>query len=143
MDGLLEDIYEIILTAEGLGELEVIKKVTFGDGALPFVFFNKIPGLEGRKNAKGYELKDCFYTYEVLRQIRHSLIHNKGVLGPRYLKKIKSAEEHIPEDQRITKSGIVKYGNQINTDIYSMLQLRLWTETFLSFLLIDFEETLS
>jgi hypothetical protein len=142
LDGLFEDIYEIILSNEGLNEVEIYKKVQFGEGALPFVLFNKIPSLEGRKNARGFELKDTFYTYEVLRQIRHALIHSKGNLQPRHLRKINSVEENIPDNQRITKSGIIKNGNEVNTDISTIYQIRHWVLTFLSFLLTDFEATL-
>lgn len=143
IDGLLEDIYEIILNHESnLDEKQIKAKVQFREGALPYVFLDIIPNIRGRKNSKGYELEDYFHAYEVLRQIRHAIVHSRGVLQERHLKRINTIEERINNEQlKLSTSGIIRDG-KVDLDMYTMYVLRHWAHTFVAFLLVDIDEVL-
>lgn len=142
LDGLLEDIYEILLIHEGLSEEQIKKKVNFRDGALPYVLLDKIPNIRGRKNAKGYELEDFFHVYECLRQIRHAIVHCKGVLQDNHWKKINTIENRIKNNElKLSNSGLIKDG-KVNLSVQNMYVLRYWANTFVAFLLVDIDETL-
>lgn len=142
LDGLFEDIYEIILEHEGYPQEDVFRKLVFGDGALPFVLVTKIPDLRGRKNQNGFELQDYFYTYEVLRQIRHAIIHNKGVLSNRHKSRISKAEESIPREAWISNSSLIKMGDKIQPNIEAIILIRKWTADLLATIFADLDEVL-
>jgi hypothetical protein len=143
LDGLIEDIYEVVLMNQERDKTEeqIKKMVRWGEGFLPNDLLDRLPKLKEHKNPKGYTLRNFFDVYEILRQLRHALIHTKGELKRKHLRKIAQLEENIPESARISNTEIIK-DNKVNLMPATAYILRFWVYNFVSFLIVAMREAL-
>ena len=145
VDGLLEDVYEMLLLEKGVTEKKAGDLAIFGNGddKLPHALLKEIPKLATLKNGDGYVLEDFLHMYEIYRQARHAIIHNKGELKERHKKKLiavcalisaKIGKPYNYEDLPLFEN------NKVKMDLMGMVQLRKWTMSFLAFITLGIEE---
>ncbi|WLR55566.1 hypothetical protein LC048_00660 [Mesobacillus subterraneus] len=141
LDGLMEDLYELVLTHQELDKTEeqIKRMIRWGDTGIPGDLITRLPALETHSNSLGFKLEDFLNTYEHLRQIRHAIVHTKGLLRRRHLTKMQTLEAKMNDKQR----GSVKQfydGDKVVLSPLTTLVLRHWCLTFISFLTVAFTE---
>ncbi|SEM13531.1 hypothetical protein SAMN04487786_1117 [Paenisporosarcina quisquiliarum] len=89
-DALLEDIYEIFLLNKDplITDKKLDKQIQFSEDNLPMDLLSYTPDYTNHKGLEEVNLKDYFLQYNLYRQLRHAMIHNKGKLKQRHLKRI-------------------------------------------------------
>ncbi|WP_404356854.1 hypothetical protein LG291_24835 [Cytobacillus firmus] len=143
LDGLMEDLYEVILIEQepDKSEDEIKGMISWRDPGLLFDLQNRLPTLKTHTNPKGYKLEDFLHTYEHLRQIRHALIHSKGRLNKRHIKKMLSLEDKMNEKQRESVQQLYKDKQVVLSPQITFL-LRHWCLTYFGFLTVALKESI-
>ncbi len=69
--------------------------------------------------------------YEEIREIRHAVVHNKGVLSPKNKNKLKELSEKLPLELRkrsltsLADVGFI-HNDEIKLDVADLCSLRAW-----------------
>jgi hypothetical protein len=140
IDALLEDIYEILLSLHShLSDQEIKKKMENPWQSLPTYFRQEIQ----LKKPEGSRFEPIVYldNYDIVRQLRHALVHNKGVLSDRHYNKIKKIEEKIPEENSVLNSYLIDENRTIRLDTLSICMIRFWVLSFISYMQGSFTRT--
>lgn len=80
--------------------------------------------------------------YEELREIRHAVVHNNGILSEKHLRKLTRISENLPESIRESSSFARAYfidSGKVKLDIFVVYLLRKWLSEMTSFLVSIFE----
>lgn len=137
-DAALEDIYEMLLPLQNrnLTEKDVSKLVRAawannqkGKNNLRSFFIDTLE----LKSPKGNEstLDMVFDRYEEIREIRHAVVHNSGVLSQKNKNKLKELSERLPCELRerslvsLTDVGFI-HNDKVELDIADLCLLRAW-----------------
>ncbi|WP_281202204.1 hypothetical protein [Cytobacillus kochii] len=141
LDGLMEELYELVLTHQEPDKTEeqIKRMIRWGETGVPGDLINRLPLLETHSNPKGFMLEDFFNTYEHLRQIRHATVHTKGQLRKRHLSKMQSLEEKMNEKQRESVQQFYAEDKVVLSSLTTFV-LRHWCLTFISFLTVAIRE---
>lgn len=141
LDGLMEDLYELVLTHQEPDKTEeqIKKMVRWGEDGIPGDLINRLPLLETHANPKGFKLQDFLNTYEHLRQVRHATVHTKGQLKKRHLAKMQTLEGKMIEKQRESVQQFYARDKVILSPLTTFV-LRHWCLTFISFLTVVISE---
>jgi hypothetical protein len=138
VDGVLEDMYEILLKYENAQYSATqldnqVRQAWANDNIIKF-FDNKFDKPEKYE----IELYEAFLRYKELRIIRHSLVHSNGVITSKNLKKLEEYFNSTPEERRkysIFNSKLYDEKNKLTLDITVLLSIRMYIFNFSSFLL--------
>ena len=153
LDDVFEDIYEktLPLVFPALSEIDIAKKVRSSweqeeNGQVKL--FNFLVNDAGLKSTSSYQstVDMVFDRYYEMREIRHALIHNGGVLSDKNKNRLKDLAERLPIDiqggslanQNFLADGVVKLNGQI------ILFLRHWAyTTIIVYLQKSFHESIA
>ncbi|MBH9968156.1 hypothetical protein [[Bacillus] enclensis] len=141
LDGLMEELYELVITHQEPDKTEeqIKRLVRWGEQGIPGDLIKRLPLLETHANPKGFKLEDFLNTYEYLRQIRHATVHTKGQLKKRHLSKMQTLEGKMNEKQ--FKSVKQFYdGEKVILSTLTTFVLRHWCLNFISFLTVAIRE---
>lgn len=141
LDGLMEELYELVITHQETDKTEeqIKRLIRWGEQGVPGDLIKRLPLLETHENSKGFKLEDFLNTYEHLRQIRHATVHTKGQLRRRHLSKMQTLEEKMNEKQ--SKSVKQFYdGDKVVLSPLTTYVLRHWCLNFISFLTVAISE---
>lgn len=134
----MEDIYEMLLPFQNweLTEKDISKLVRAawvnnqkGKNNLRSFFIDTFE----LKSPKGNEstLDMVFDRYEAIREIRHAVVHNSGVLSQKNKSKLKELSEQLPCELRerslvlLTDVGFI-HNDKVELDIADLCLLRAW-----------------
>lgn len=141
IDAFLEDIYSIIIrTDSSLTDEQVGKKIrsAWANNNLRDCLLSEIDIKQPPKKISTPEMS--FDVYESWRELRHSLMHNKGKLGQKHINKLQQLESKLPKESHLLHSPIIK-GNKITLNYLSILILRQWVYSFIFYLDYSFHVT--
>lgn len=141
IDAFLEDIYSIIIqTDSSLTDEQVAKKVraAWSNNNLRDCLLLDIDIKQPPKKRSTPEMS--FDVYESWRELRHALIHNKGKLGQKHIRKLRNLESKLPKESQLLHSPIID-GNKITLNYISILILRQWVYSFIFYLDYSFHVT--
>jgi len=150
-DAALEDIYEILLPLQvnNLTEEKISKLVRSawasnqkGKTNLRSFFIDAL----GLKSPEGNEstLDMVFDRYEEIREIRHAVVHNNGLISQKNKNKLKELSERLPPDLRqrslvsLSNIGFI-HNNKIELDVADLCLLRVWFYKIVSYFSKVFE----
>ncbi|UOQ85681.1 hypothetical protein [Gracilibacillus salinarum] len=142
-DILLQEIYKILLEERELYDREIVEEKVSSAW-----YYKNLPDyfqreLKLKKPSKSkFKFQDYFNTYNILRQMRHSLVHTDGKLSDKQYYNIDKIEKKIPEEASVLNSHLID-GREIIFDMETIAWLRFWSHSFISTLIVSFEETLS
>ncbi len=143
LDGLMEDLYELVLTHQesDKSEEQIKRMIRWGDPGIPGDLITRLPVLETHTNRLGYKLEDFLNTYEHLRQIRHATVHTKGLLRSRHLSKMETLEAKMNDKQRESVKQFYVDDIVVLSPLTTLV-LRHWCLTFISFLTVAITEAI-
>lgn len=131
LDACFEDIYESLLplldtslSSENASRL--VRKAWSNDNLRKFF----IEELNLKKPHNKISTPSMvFDRYEEIRQIRHSIIHNKGILSEKHKNKLKELSEKLPLELKkgsLTNADFIKTG-RVEIFIGELYSLRKWS----------------
>ncbi len=140
VDGILEDLYEILLKSEQseLSESEIEKKVNSSwrnDSLLKYLTDEDALNL---KEPNGFEMeyRETFIRYYELRIIRHAIVHSSGKITDRDYARLQSYENETVNERKgmaIIKSPLINGDNEIILTINHILSIRKYLDRFLMY----------
>ena len=151
IDAVLEDIYEAVLplVSSNLPEAEIAKRVRLAwqqDDNGHVKLLNYLVVEAGLLSPKGRRstLQMVFDRYYEMREVRHSLVHNAGVLSPKHLARLKLLAGRLPEDIRHGSLASAKFleSGAVRLTVPDILSLRHWAYlTVIGYLQTAFTES--
>jgi len=141
LDGLMEDLYELVIIDQEPDKTEeqIKRMIRWGENGIPRDLINRLPLLEIHINPKGFKFEDFLNTYEHLRQIRHATVHTKGQLRKRHLSKMQTLEEKMNEKQRQSVRQFYDEDKVVLSSLTTFV-LRHWCLTLISFITVAISE---
>jgi hypothetical protein len=150
-DAALEDIYEEILplrdsnlTDKKINKLVRTAWINNQGGQINLrSFFIDTLGLKHPQGNKS-TLDMVFDRYEEIREIRHAVVHNSGLLSQKNQNKLKELSERLPSNLRqqsivsLSNIGFIHNG-RVELDIADLCLLRAWFYKIISYFLKVFE----
>lgn len=140
VDGILEDLYEILLTSEQpeLSESEIEKKVNSSwrnDSLLKYLTNENGLNL---KEPNGFEMgySETFVRYYELRILRHTIVHSSGTITDRDYARLQSYENETVDKRKemaIINSPLINDDNQIVLTINHILSIRKYLDSLLMY----------
>jgi hypothetical protein len=126
IDGVFEDIYEVLLTEfeDQISEKRINDRIrsAWAQNALVDYFLEKT-NLNDPNNPDR-QIKGAFDRYKEFRILRHALIHNNGTLSDKHIRQLDEiADEETPENQ---------YKTMRKSPFYEKKRIDLELNTFLS-----------
>jgi hypothetical protein len=140
VDGILEDLYEILLTSEQpeLSESEIDKKVNSSwrnDTLLKYL--TNVDGLD-LKEPNGFKMmyREAFIRYYELRIIRHAIVHSSGKITDKDYARLESYENETANERKhmtIIKSPLINADKEIILSINHILSVRKYLDRLLMY----------
>ncbi|PID24932.1 hypothetical protein [Sporosarcina sp. P7] len=141
-DALLEDVYELFLMNEDLQitDRRLDSQISFSEDKLPMVLLSYMPNYKKNNGCASVDIEDYFLQYNIYRQLRHAIIHNKGRLKERHLIRIENICREI--ESRTGKGYIIENipfikNNEVNVNmelmcIFRRFQLELTAQLYIN-----------
>ncbi len=146
VDGILEDLFEIILkNEENLDDSEIEKNISnaWRNDNLKNYLTNP-NGLNLKKpNGMNMSFDETFIRYLELRIIRHAIIHTNGVLTEKDYNRLKEFEEKTPDERKnmaIINSSLINGDKKIILSLNKMLAIRQYLDRFLMYFFNSFQQ---
>jgi len=142
LDAAMEDVYEVLLIERsGINEQEAHQRVS----QLWRFFMEYLKNdLKLKKpNGHKYDVDAYLNTYTIWRNIRHALLHNRGVLSEKNRRIISEIDQMIPEENRVMGSPLIKADGTITLDLSTIYILRFWCLSFITYMQGAFNQTLT
>ena len=137
IDGIFEDVYEVLLReyeAE-LNETQITNRIrsAWSQNQLINYFLEKSE-LQNSANPE-LRLKESFDRYLEYRIIRHSLVHNKGVLSAKHIRQLDELYENCDElsQERSMRNSPFYEAGQVDLDINIILGIRKFLYSLMSY----------
>ena len=149
VDGILEDLYEIILKfEENIGDVELEKRLSNAwrnDNLLNYLINPN--GLNLKKpNGMKMDFNEAFIRYLELRIIRHAIIHTNGILTEKDYKRLKEYEEKTPDERKylaIINVNLINAERKIILNLNYLLAIRQYLDRFLLYFFKSFEQVIT
>ncbi len=138
VDAVLEDLYELFIVSlqAGISESELNKKVReawVNNNLLNyFVAKNGVNLKKPDDNSVPYE--ESFMRYKELRLLRHSLVHDDGLVSDRSLATLREFKERTPVERRhdaMIDSPMIQNSKKVTLSINKILSVRQQLHRFL------------
>jgi hypothetical protein len=141
VDGILEDLYEIVLKIEdNLDDNEIEKCVSnaWRNDNLKNYLIN--PNGLNLKEPNGMKMtfEETFIRYLELRIIRHAIIHSNGILTEKDYKRLKEYEENTPDERKamaLINTPLIDSEKKIILNLNHLLAIRQYLHRFLMYFL--------
>lgn len=150
-DACLEDIYETLLPVYDTSlTVEKVSKCVRNawtekkDSKSQLrCFFTDELCLKSPERYQHNTLDMLFDRYEEMREIRHAVVHNKGVLKKKNQDKLKLLSERLPEELRHLSLANADFleTNTVNMEVLHIYMIRQWLFEAISYLMISFKES--
>lgn len=143
-DSIFEDIYEILLKEyePDLSQNKIDNKLrsSWANNNLIDYYLDKTNLQDSSK--EHLKLKEAFDRYLEYRIIRHSLVHNKGVLSEKHIRQLDELYENSDEDDKkySMKNSPFYENKKVELDITIMLKIRKYLFNNLTYFLTALEE---
>lgn len=149
VDGILEDLYEIILKNEdNLDDDEIEKRISnaWRNDNLQNYLIN--PDGINLQKPKGMNMNfdETFLRYLELRIIRHSIIHTNGKLTTKDFDRLTVYSEKTPEERKymtIVNSGLINTDREIVLSLNRLLAIRQYLDRFLMYFFNSLNEVIA
>lgn len=146
VDGILEDLYEIILkNEENLEDSEIEKNISnaWRNDNLKNYLTN--PNGLNLKQPNGINISfdETFIRYLELRIIRHAIIHTNGILTEKDYNRLKEFEEKTPDERKymaLINSSLINDEKKIILSLNKMLAIRQYLDRFLKYFYNSFQQ---
>ena len=139
VDGILEDLYEILLRNEdNLDDAEIEKRISnaWRNDNLKNYLINP-NGLNLKKpNGMKMDFEETFIRYLELRIIRHSIIHTNGILTEKDFNRLKGYEEKTINERKfmaLINTPLINTERKIILSLNSLLAIRQYIHRFLMY----------
>ncbi|MFD2910136.1 hypothetical protein ACFSX9_15505 [Flavobacterium ardleyense] len=146
VDGILEDLFEIILKCEdNLAESEIEKSISnaWRNDNLKNYLTNP-NGLNLKKpDGMNMSFDETFMRYLELRIIRHAIIHTNGILTEKDYNRLKEFEEKTPVERKnmaLINSQLIDHNKKIILSLNKMLAIRQYLDRFLMYFYNSFQQ---
>lgn len=151
-DACLEDIYETLLPVYDLSL--TVEKVTkrvrsawtekkdSNKSQLRYFFTDELC-LQSPKRYQQNTPDMLFDRYEEMREIRHAVIHNEGILAKKHQDKLKLLSERLPEELRVLSFANPDFiaNNKVDMGVLEIYVIRKWLFDAISYLILSFQES--
>ncbi|MFB2891387.1 hypothetical protein ACE1CI_00420 [Aerosakkonemataceae cyanobacterium BLCC-F50] len=143
--GTLLPVYDISLTVEKVTKRVLsawTEKQNYRKSQLRCFFTDEL-GLKSPERYPKNTLDMLFDRYEEMREIRHAVVHNKGVLAKKHQDKLKLLSERLPEELRHLSLANADFleTNTVNMEVLQIYMIRYWLFEAISYLMISFQES--
>lgn len=146
VDGILEDLFEIILkNEENLDDSQIEKNISnaWRNDNLKNYLTNP-NGLNLKKpNGMNMSFGETFTRYLELRIVRHAIIHTNGTLTEKDYNRLKEFEGKTPDERKnmaLVNSSLINDDKKIILSLHKMLAIRQYLDRFLMYLFNSFQQ---
>ena len=149
VDGILEDLYEIILKIEDNLEDNQIEKCVSNAWRNDNLknYLTNPDGLNLKEpNGMKMTFEETFIRYLELRIIRHAIIHSNGILTEKDYKRLKEYEEKTPVERKpmaLINSPLIDGEKKIVLNINHLLAIRQYLDRFLMYFLSSIRQEIT
>ena len=144
VDGIFEDIYEVLLQEfeEGITEQQITNKLrsAWAQNNLINYFLEKTQIQDSEQTH--LRIKEAFDRYLEYRIIRHALVHNKGILSDKHIRQLDELYDNADDisKERSMRNSPFYANKEVSLNINILLGIRKYLYSNVSYFLTAIDE---